>query len=282
MLPQNVHDSPSSSMTKVATGMCVLSATVSFLGYLPRFAPYTVFQLSNLLNKFPKVWILFTSAFYNDTLFTFLIQCVMFIYTARIIEPIWGSKEFLRFIIMSAIYPTLIIFLFAMTFYFATGFYLLPDRVFLTNSVLSGALLIAVSKVLYDVSIPTQFGNFKPKYIAFMSFTISVFFSVIGKCDSLLGNICGSAWALAYLKYLQPHNGVRGDSHFTILGLLPSQCCTLCDQDEDGGNGDDGNVPPLGPNPMFNNQNGNNNNNNDRNRRNNRDNQFIGTPHRIG
>ena len=288
MIPNNVHTSPSSSLTKVATYLCVFTAIISFLGYLPRFQPYTIFQISNLFNKFPKIWILLTSSFYTESLFSFVLHCISIIFSARIIEPIWGSKEFLRFVIMSSIYPNILIFIFSLSFYYATDQTMVLDRVFLTNSALSNALFIGVSKALYEVSMPTQLGNFKPKYIPFFSFTISVFMASFSKCDSLLGNICGSAWALAYLKYLQPHNGLRGDSNFSVLGLLPNRCCTLCDEfegDEYPENGQQRPIPPPGPNPMMQQQQQNihhNQQNNNNNRRNNNDNQFIGRAHRIG
>ena len=289
MLPQNVHTSPSSSLTKVATGLCIATALVSFLGYLPRFQPYTIFQLSNIFNKFPKIWILLTSSFYTESLFNFMLHCVALIFSARIIEPIWGSKEFLRFVILSSIYPNILIFIFVLSFYYATGQNMVLDRIFLTNSALSNALFIGIAKALYDVSLPTQFGNFKPKYIPFFSFTLSVFFASFSKCDSLLGNICGSFWAILYIKYLQPHNGIRGTSTFTVMGLLPNRCCTLCDELEgdEFPEGQPGQIPPPGPNPMYQQQNmqqqqQNNNNNRRNNNRNNNDNQFIGRPHRIG
>ena len=149
MIPNNVHTSPSSSLTKVATYLCVFTAIISFLGYLPRFQPYTIFQISNLFNKFPKIWILLTSSFYTESLFSFVLHCISIIFSARIIEPIWGSKEFLRFVIMSSIYPNILIFIFSLSFYYATDQTMVLDRVFLTNSALSNALFIGVSKALF-------------------------------------------------------------------------------------------------------------------------------------
>ena len=105
-----------------------------------------------------------------------------------------------------------------------------------------------------------------------MSFIISVILSIFSTCDELLSSMAGALWAIIYIKYLQPHNGIRGDDDFSVLGLLPNHCCTLCDEPEgDAENPQGGNVPPLGPNPMQGNNNRQNNNN-----------EFRGRPHRIG
>ena len=267
------NGNPGSSLTKVATGLCILSAVVSFLGYLPRFQPYTIFKLENLLNKFPKIWILLTSPFYYDSLFSFVLNCVVIVFLSRMIEPIWGSKEYLRFVIMSAIYPTLFIFIFVTLFYFITDQELVLTRVFNTSSTVSSALFIALSKVFFDVSIPTRCGNLKPRYLPIFSFSISVLLSFLDKCDSLLSTIAGYAWAILYIQKLQPHNGKRGNPEFKVENLLPSKCCSLF-EDEDGENlGNNpqnmmpGDVPPPTQPPR-------------RQPRN--DNQFVGTPHRIG
>ncbi|EAY01832.1 hypothetical protein TVAG_002870 [Trichomonas vaginalis G3] len=237
----NIITDPSTKATKIATFLCILHCLLSFLAYLPRFQPYIEFKGDNFYNKFPKIWILFSGSFVSDSIFSLFFACLGYIYTSRILERIWGSKEYLRYVTMTCIYANLLQILLIGLLYLITQNKLFLSRKFDTGGALSMAMVIAIAKVFKDISVPTQCGNFKPKYLPFIFYIVSLFFLPISGCDNLLSSIMGTNWAILYLRYLQPHNGKRGDKDVSLDNLIPNPFCSCCS----GLQEDDPNDPEL-------------------------------------
>lgn len=140
---------------------------------------------------------------------------------------------------------------------FVGGLYLITNsdylfhRPFETGSTISTALMIGVAQACQDISVPTQFGNFKPKYLPFISFIISLILFPLSGCDSLLSSIMGTTWAIIYLQKLQPHRGTRGDPKLTLDNLIPNPFCGCCTDLGDGMENDQ-EMPPNYPGNTFN------------------------------
>ena len=83
------------SISKISKYLCILVILISFIGSLPVFSPYFILKPKYFITNFPKIWIIFTSIFYCDSLFSTFFQCFLIVMSSRIIEPVLGSKEFL-------------------------------------------------------------------------------------------------------------------------------------------------------------------------------------------
>lgn len=237
----NVHEETSSDMTRAATFLVIMSGIISFLGSLPRFAPYLLLYPNNFSKSVPRIWVILTSSFYNETLFSLFLTCMCIMYTAKMIEPVWGSKEYLRFIIMNIIYTNLVVMLFAWIMYWITSEKLILTRLFDTSGCIMNAVFVALACIMKNITIPTQLCNFRPSTLPFYSLCFQFVIYLVTKCDSFLTTVVSTFLSFIYIRYLQPLRGRKGDPDFTIDTLLPAFCC-CGEQQQD---------MELGPNPLV-------------------------------
>lgn len=255
-------------ITRVSKTIIIAFVLVSFFGLLPRFKPYVLLQPSNILNKFPKVWILFISQFYCETLLGLSINIFVFLYIPKMMERVWGSKEVFRFITLISFYSNIFIFAFAIICYYSYNRdkYILY-RSFETSTALISGLFMGLSFIFKEVVLQTSFGPIRPRYYPFISFCVSLTFSLFTTCDSLLCTLVGNTLAYVYCRYLRPlpRNGKRGDDDMRMTMLVPGcSCCTPSQQDEQhdhGFTGFPGTFRPQSNTNRNNNRNANSSNN---------------------
>lgn len=222
---QNAGGGSSVRMTKVSTGICIATAVVTFFGILPRFAPYAVIMPYKILFPFPKPWVLFTGMFNSGTFFQAVMNCVFTILIGRSLEPLWGSKEFLRIYIMSGLYTSILVLIYAYIMIFITGYKIIGERVFYTNSAPTGSILMCFAIQLRKIVIPTQYLTIKVRLIPFYSFLFILLISLFSTMDSLLCTMISFTLAYIYMKYIKLHdNGQRGDEQLDLYDMLPTWC----------------------------------------------------------
>ncbi|OHS95195.1 hypothetical protein TRFO_02127 [Tritrichomonas foetus] len=243
---------PHSTTTKISIGLVVTMAIVSFLGMLPKFAPFIVLSPSALSLPFPKFWVLITGTFYHDNLFFGFFYGLMFLLFSKSIEPIMGSKEFLRIFIMIGLYTNIAVLLFAGVMIALTGNLLIAQRPFITNSAPFSAYALFLAHEFIDLKIPTICGKANARTIPFYMFLVTLFMSLIGQCDGLLSSLFGNVLMYLYLRYIKKNGNSRGDPSFSPTKLLPSCDMSTTDDSDDSDGGPNNNNPGMFQGgPMF-------------------------------
>jgi membrane associated rhomboid family serine protease len=227
-------------ITKVSIGICVTTAIISFLGYLPRTHPFFVLSLSSFTLPFPKPWVLVTSTFYCSGIFSGVLFGLLTLLVGRIVEPSVGLKEFLRLFLMIGLYTNILVVLFALTVYLAIGE---PDatplikRPFETHSAASSAIIMTVAHLLLPVEVPTPCCVCKMRLIPFISFCLSLVFTLISKPDDLVATTFGTVLSFVYIRWIKKNRNTRGDPAFDVVKLLPACGCDepqVKEPDDDG------------------------------------------------
>jgi len=227
-------NAPASSITKVAKYLCFATAFVSFMGCLPVFAPYFVFKPNSFVSGVPKFWILLTSSFYCEKLSSTFFQCFFIVMCSRTLEPILGSREFLRTYLINAFYSNILLITVIGMYYLFSNDGSMGNKVYDVSSAPLSALFIALANIYRKVEIPTPCGSFPLRYMAFISFCISALTTLVDSSDSFLSTFIGSICGFIYVKWLQPHENVRGSPEFTFLSLIPGcKCCSPQAPDEE-------------------------------------------------
>ena len=236
------------SLTRVSIGIIIAMGFVSFMGMLPRFTPFFVLTIASFFPPFPKPWVLITSTFYCSSIFSGIASVLALMVLGRVIEPVIGSREFLRVFVMIGFYTNLLTFFFAISMYLLTGEPLLLVRPFETGNAPMMALSMLMAQMLMDAKIPTACGTLKLRLMPFIMFCVSLLFSLLSPADGLLSSLFGGVLSYVYIRYIRKVGGVRGDPSFTIDKLLPAFSST---DDESSGGGDGPHGPAMEPEMMM-------------------------------
>lgn len=287
---------PQFTTTKVSIVIVSLTGIVTFLGMLPKLTSLFALVPSSFSLPFPKIWILLTATFYHENILFGLFNILIFLLFARQIEPLMGSKEFLRLFITLGFYTNILVLLFAAIMILITGNRLILQRPFITSGAPLSAMVIWLAHEFVDMKIPTMCGLAEVRAIPFYSFFVQLLFSLLGSIDGLITTIFSYVLTYLYIRYIKRNGLIRGDPSFSPLKLLPS-CCTCFGDDDDDNDGPA--VPPMGfgtfQQPGDANDGGgidrfryNNNNNDNQGQRNNNNqnrqtpNRFQGSPRTVG
>lgn len=183
-------------------------------------------QLSPV-NFFPPHFQIWTIATYwlaerNIMLLLFDLVCVHL--AGKLLEPLWGAKELLKFyalnILATGVFNSAVAFLVYFTITDPSVFFSWTITGFLGNA---AGIQMAVKQILPDSVIFNMgsMGRLKNTHIPLMNFVIQVVFTVIGlttpaSCGVYLS---GMYFSWVYLRFYQYHsNGQKGDpsDHFSF------------------------------------------------------------------
>lgn len=208
--------------TKCSLFLCATIALVSFLGYLPKFAPFVCFSLRNCYSpKFPKLWTLVTGMFYIDKFFPGAMACMVVLMSARIVEPIIGSKEYLRVFVMCGFYSGILITLFLCAAYAATRNKEILERRFVYVEAGIGGILIVVAHRFYALRVPTLCGMMKVRELPFWVLFTEVLVSLFTKADGMISMLFGMILSYVYIRFIAKNGERRGYNTFDFDKLLP-------------------------------------------------------------
>jgi membrane associated rhomboid family serine protease len=224
-------------VTKLSIGICIAIASVTVLGWLPRFAPYFILSISAFRLPFPKVWVLITSTFYCSSFLSAVIAGVFVIMLGKVIEPIIGSKEFLRLFLMIGFFTNCLMLVFGFLAYVITSNSLILVRPFESHSAGSAAILMALAHALLPVEMPTSCCVLKVRLFPFHSLWISAVFALFSPPDDLIATVIGTVLSYVYIRYIKKNGDRRGDPTFVIEKLAPS--CGGAEEPSDPANPDE-------------------------------------------
>ncbi|EIE19425.1 DUF1751-domain-containing protein [Coccomyxa subellipsoidea C-169] len=203
-------------LSKVIGGVIVIGYFVQLI------APSTRGVFALVPGRFlPCVWNIFTAGLLEVHFYKVIFSVVSCLALARLIEPVWGSSEFLKFLAATnaatgAATLFLLYIFFALTQYSEKSGDLLYKEVSGFEGVVAGCL-VAIKQIMPDNEIMLLTGviRFRVKHLPslFLAFAVAGSF-VLGTALSTVPFVCfGTYFAWVYLRFLQykPELSARGD-----------------------------------------------------------------------
>ncbi|KQK14902.1 rhomboid-like protein 19 [Brachypodium distachyon] len=211
--------------TKLCKGLAVVLLLVHLLVQL---FPSAVNYLALIpARTIPFGWNLITAGYVEQTIPGVLISIVGLLLFGKLLEPLWGTKELLKFVFIVNFSTSVCVFITAIAFYYVTqqetylytplsGFY----------GVLSG-LLVGIKQLLPDQELNLFVLKIKGKWIPSLTALISVFVSFFVKelVSYLPVILFGIYMSWIYLRYFQKRleTGLKGDpsEEFSFSSFFP-------------------------------------------------------------
>ncbi|MCL7027844.1 hypothetical protein MKW94_005201 [Papaver nudicaule] len=197
------------------SGHVLLHIFPSFISYLALIPGRTI----------PFAWNLITAGYVEQHVVGVILSTIGLLFIGRLLEPVWGSKEFLKFIFVVNFLTSVCVFVTAIAMYYITtqeNYLYRPLSGF--HGVLAG-FLVGIKQMFPDQEISPL--KIKAKWIAtlFVLPCIAVSFIVPESAPYLPTVIFGTYMSWVYLRYLQkkPETNLRGDpsDEFSFSTFFP-------------------------------------------------------------
>ncbi|CAD5187195.1 unnamed protein product [Musa acuminata subsp. malaccensis] len=211
------------------TRLCKGLAVVLVGGYVllqifPSILPYVVLIPSRTI---PFAWNLITAGYVEQSILGVAISTVGLLLFGRWLEPLWGSKEFLKFIIVVNLLTSICVFVTAIALYYITR----QESYLYTafsgfHGVLSG-FLVGLKQILPDQELSLFILKIKAKWMPTLVALISVAtsFFTMDSVSYLPTVLFGIYMSWIYLRYFQrrPETSHKGDpsDDFSFSSFFP-------------------------------------------------------------
>uniref|UniRef100_A0A6V7QUD0 Rhomboid-like protein 19 n=1 Tax=Ananas comosus var. bracteatus TaxID=296719 RepID=A0A6V7QUD0_ANACO len=217
---------PGKGFTKTCKGLVV----VLLGGYvLLQVFPSAINYLALIpARTIPFAWNLITAGYLEQVLPGAIGSSLGLLFCGKDLEPVWGRKELLRFIILVNFFTSICAFAIAIALYYITrkeSFLYTPLSGF--HGVLAG-LLVGLKQLLPNLELPMCFfwkikAKWMPLFVAV--FSIVMAFIVPESINFLPTLLAGSYVSWIYLRYFQknPTTGLKGDpsDEFSFASFFP-------------------------------------------------------------
>ncbi|CBI31477.3 hypothetical protein AAG906_034404 [Vitis piasezkii] len=200
------------------TRLCKGLAVVIVGGHVVvQFFPSAVAYLALIpARTIPFAWNLITSGYIEQTIYGTVVSTVGLLFLGKLLEPIWGTREFLKFIFVVNFLTSVCVFITAIALYYITrqeNYLYMPLSGF--HGVLSG-FLVGIKQIIPDQEL-SLFSLLKirarwlPSLMLLLSIAISFF--TTESAAYLPALIFGTYMGWIYLRYLQrkPETRLKGD-----------------------------------------------------------------------
>nr|KJB78937.1 hypothetical protein B456_013G026100 [Gossypium raimondii] len=161
----------------------------------------------------PFGWNLITAGYIEQSIQGLVVSTLGLLFMGKLLEPIWGSKEFLKFIFVINFLTSVCVFITAMALYGVTrqeNYLYMPLSGF--HGVLAG-FLVGIKQMVPDQELPRL--KIKAKWLPslMLLFSIAISFFTPESATYLSTLIFGTYMGWIYLRYLQrkPESKHRGD-----------------------------------------------------------------------
>ncbi|XP_010534279.1 PREDICTED: rhomboid-like protein 19 [Tarenaya hassleriana] len=207
--------SPGTSMFTGFTKLCKGLAVVLVAGHIVvRLIPASVPYLALIPSRtIPFAWNLITAGYLELTIYGVVFSTLGLLFMGKLLEPVWGSKEFLKFIFVVNILTSLCVFVTAIALYYITrveNYLYMPLAGF--HGVLA-ALLVGIKQIIPDQELSLL--RIKAKWLPSIMLLLSIVssFFTLESAAYLPTLIFGTYMGWLYLRYLQrrPETKLRGD-----------------------------------------------------------------------
>ncbi|GFP98874.1 transmembrane protein 115 [Phtheirospermum japonicum] len=178
----------------------ILPSAVSYLALIPA-------------KTIPFAWNLITAGYIEQSIYGVVISTIGLLFIGKLLEPIWGSREFLKFIFVVNFLTSVCVFTTAIALYYITRnelYLYLPISGF--QGVLAG-FLVGIKQIIPDQVL--SLSKIKAKWLPSLALLVSVVLSFFtSETTSYLPTlIFGTYIGWVYLRYWQkkPETKLRGD-----------------------------------------------------------------------
>ncbi|XP_071711440.1 rhomboid-like protein 19 [Rutidosis leptorrhynchoides] len=217
----------SANMFTGFTKLCKGLAVVLVCGYIAvQIVPSIVTYVALIpARTIPFGWNLITAGYIEQTIHGVLSSTIGLLFIGKLLEPIWGSREFLKFIFIVNFLTSVCVFITAISLYYVTmqeNYLYLPVSGF--SGVLSG-LLVGVKQIIPDQELsPLQIkAKWLPSIVLLLAIVMSFF--VTEPSEFLPVLIFGTYIGWIYLRYFQKkqETGFKGDpsDEFSFSTFFP-------------------------------------------------------------
>ncbi|XP_073274021.1 rhomboid-like protein 19 [Primulina huaijiensis] len=198
------------------TRLCKGMAAVLIGGHIVvQFLPSAVSYLALIPAKtIPFAWNLITAGYIERSIYGVVISTIGLLFIGKLLEPIWGSREFLKFIFAVNFLTSVCVFITAISLYYITreeSYLYIPISGF--QGVLSG-FLVGIKQIMPDQELPWL--KLKAKWLPSLALLVAVVvsFFTVESASSLPTLIFGTYIGWIYLRYWQRNTEMkrRGDS----------------------------------------------------------------------
>ncbi|MCD7461214.1 Rhomboid-like protein 19 [Datura stramonium] len=173
----------------------------------------------------PFAWNLITAGYTEQTVYGAIISTIGLLYLGKLLEPIWGSREFLKFIFIVNFLTSVFVFITAISLYYITRmeiYLYMPISGF--QGVLSG-FLVGVKQIMPDQELSIL--KLKAKWLPSLALllTIAISFFTADLVSYLPTIVFGTYLGWIYLRYWQkkPETKLKGDpsDEFSFSSFFP-------------------------------------------------------------
>lgn len=209
------------------TKLCKGLAVVLVAGHIAvQVLPVAVTYLALIpARTIPFAWNLITAGYIEQSVYGVVASTVGLLFMGKLLEPIWGSKEFLKFVFVVNFLTSLCVFVTAIALYYITrqeNYLYMPLSGF--HGVLAG-LLVGIKQIIPDqeLSILRLKAKWLPSIMLAVSIVVSFF--TAESATYLPTLIFGTYMGWIFLRYLQrnPETKLRGDpsDDFAFSSFFP-------------------------------------------------------------
>ncbi|XP_003557876.1 rhomboid-like protein 19 [Brachypodium distachyon] len=215
----------SAGFTKLCKGLAV----VLLIGHISvQLVPSAATYLALIpARTIPFAWNLITAGYIEQTIPGVIVSIVGLLLFGKLLEPLWGAKELLKFIFIVNISTSMCVFVTAIILYYTT-----QQEIYLYTplsgfcGVLSG-FLVGIKQILPDQELNILVLKIKAKWIpslvAFISVSVSFFLKESMSYLPIL--LFGTCTSWIYLRYFQKRleAGLKGDpsDEFSFSSFFP-------------------------------------------------------------
>ncbi|KAK2349492.1 Rhomboid-like protein 19 [Trifolium repens] len=200
-----------SGFTRLCKGLSlILVAAHLLLNFFPPAINYLALIPARTI---PFAWNLITAGYVEQTVHGVVISIVCLLFIGKLLEPVWGPREFLKFIFIVNTLTSACIFITAISLYYITRqeiYLYTPLSGF--HGVVSG-FLVSIKQIIPDQEIP--FLKIKMKWLPSIALLccIAMSFWIIEATTYLPTVIFGTYMSWIYLRYWQrkPETKHKGD-----------------------------------------------------------------------
>ncbi|KAI9337078.1 eukaryotic integral membrane protein-domain-containing protein [Pilaira anomala] len=191
-----------------------LLSVCPFIGLLPGFVMYAP-------------WTFLTAAFYEDNIITLLLSVVVLLFCGKYLERAWGSKELLKFVIVTAILSNFVTMLGILVSYYLSGEdkYLYEVQINGMSGVFS-AFLVAFKYLIPEHRIAIFGGrvSIRVKNLLGVATVVSIISLIVFRAI-VFYNLVNIGWVIGwvYIRFFKYQDGIQGDRSetFAIQTFFP-------------------------------------------------------------
>jgi len=172
------------------------------------------------------IWSFVTAGYFEVSLMSWFMDAIAILFIGKFFEPLWGSKEYLKFILLvNSITGFICFLLLTVLYHFSEE---PPTELWLESSVhgfggVLGAFTIALKQQLPEHQINLLCAPVKAKYFPGLLFVLNLIFLIFGMYETAPFTLVGLCVAWVYLRFFKVSQNTRGDwrENFEFKSFFP-------------------------------------------------------------